>query len=653
QAGFSARTKYCAEISESDDGAHVVLAGWLQNIRYLSYDVNFLILRDTTGTVQLLYRDVDLQGPHQFDLISCPLESVVLVEGTVKARPPKEKRPGSGGQVEVIVHKYTLLNPADRELPFYPAQVVNLPSSEFRNTFRYLELRRQEVGDNIRKRSKVTRVIRDVLDNQGFLDVETPILLNSTAEGAREFLVPTRLHRLGEAGTPVVHMQGEPPRIPTFYALAQSPQQPKQLLICSGAVEKYYQFARCFRDEDGRKDRQPEFTQLDLEMAFVSWAAEEREFERNWRIGGVEVKEVIESIVRRIWKDVEDVDLPEAFRVITYQEAMTKYGSDKPDTRIPLEIVDITALLPLEYQEELLRAPAFQGRAIDCLHIPLGSQFQVQGMDRLLEQIDPQGKRIVGPVVFTEDNFLQWFPRHPRVKFHDESLIRELNLKLDLRFGDTLFFSWRDELHSGGATPLGALRLALAERARTLGTYIPPKEPHFLWVTEFPLFGKYEEKDSLVGGEWSSTHHPFTAPMAEDMELLEMGLSPMLGKVRGQHYDLVLNGVEIGGGSVRIHDAKLQEWIMREILKLSEDEVGRFSHLLQALRSGAPPHGGIALGFDRLMSILCDTPSIREVIAFPKTADGRDPVFGSPSTLLQGVLRPYGLAYALKSKFRP
>ncbi|KZT58807.1 hypothetical protein CALCODRAFT_228547 [Calocera cornea HHB12733] len=639
--GFLARTRYCGELTESDNGARVVLSGWLQTARKMG-SMAFIALRDYTGNVQLVYRGADLDGPHELDLAEFPPESVILIEGTVQARPSKAKREGAGGQVEVIVRKYTLLNPAERPLPFYPAQVENLPSLEFRNKYRYLELRRHQLANNIRKRSKVTRLIRDVLDNQGFLDVETPILLNSTPEGAREFLVPTRLHPLDKNGVPVAHQRGDPPRTPTFYALAQSPQQPKQLLICSGAVEKYYQFAKCFRDEDGRKDRQPEFTQLDMEMAFVSWAANEQDIDQGWRIGGVEVKTVVEDIVRRVWKETKEVELPEQFRVITYQEAMSKYGSDKPDTRIPLEIIDLTAHLPMEYQEELLRAKPHEGRAVDCIHIPVGSLFAVQEMHELSQKI-AHGNRLVGPLVITEENLVDWFPKHPAVNFRNESLIRGLNEKLNVAIGDILFFSWRDAVHSGAMTPLGALRIALADRAQRQGSYVPSKEPHFLWVTEFPLFAKDEEKADLVGGEWASSHHPFTAPMAEDMELLMLGDGHLLEKVRGQHYDLVLNGVEIGGGSVRIHDASLQEYIMRNILRLDDNQVSRFGHLLQALRSGAPPHGGLALGFDRLMSLLCDTPSIREVIAFPKTADGRDPLFGSPSPTQNKTLVPYGL----------
>jgi len=440
---------------------------------------------------------------------------------------------------------------------------------------------------------------------------------------------------------PLTHGAGQIPKAaPTFYALAQSPQQPKQLLICSGAVEKYYQFARCFRDEDGRKDRQPEFTQLDMEMAFVSWAAREPEIQRGWRIGGAEVKNVVEDIIRRIWKDVEGVELPEVFRVITYHEAMTNYGSDKPDTRIPLEIVDLTTLMTMEYQEELNRSAPTQ-RAVDCLRIPRGSPFAITQ-----EEIQPLLRQYPGVISVTvaEDNHTGWLPDSDWVKFGNPSLIRHLNKSLDIEVGDQLLLCWRDNVHSGGQTQLGAVRLSLAERAQAAGTYTPPKEPHFLWVTEFPLFTRDEEKADLVGGEWSSSHHPFTAPMAEDLELLMMGESPYLGEVRGQHYDLVLNGVEIGGGSVRIHDAKLQEFVMEEILRLDQKQVGRFDHLLQALRSGAPPHAGIALGFDRLMSLLCNTPSIREVIAFPKTSDGRDPLFGSPSVTRKAVLRQYGLA---------
>ncbi|EJT97643.1 hypothetical protein DACRYDRAFT_119305 [Dacryopinax primogenitus] len=602
--------------------------------------MSFIILRDYTGTIQLVYRSADLDMPHELDLAELPPESIISIEGTVQARPSKARKEGARGQVELIVRKFTLLNPAERPLAFYPTQTDNLPSAEFRNKYRYLELRREDLANNIRKRSRVTRVIRNVLDHQGFLDVETPVLLNSTPEGAREFLVPTRLHPLNQQGEAVPHESGDPPSPPTFYALAQSPQQAKQLLICSGAIEKYYQFARCFRDEDGRKDRQPEFTQLDMEMGFVSWAPREHDLVSGWRIGGVEVKDAIEMIIRRIWEEMEGVRLPETFRTITYQEAMTKYGSDKPDTRIPLEIVDLTTLMPMEYQEEIRTAKTEQCRAVDCLRIPRESPFATRDLRFLGKKPNSEIQRIT----ISEDNLMSWLPDHPQVRFgNNTDLMRDLNNSLSLEVGDHLFLWWRDDYHSGGSTPLGSLRLALAEQAEKLGKYTPPKEPHFLWVTEFPLFTKDVEKADLVGGEWSSSHHPFTAPMPEDIDVLMMGESRHLKKVRGQHYDLVLNGMEIGGGSVRIHDAVLQEFIMEEILKLNKPTMARFNHLLQSLRSGAPPHAGIALGFDRLMSILCNTPSIREVIAFPKTAEGRDPLFGSPSPAREGVLGMYGI----------
>ncbi|THG97655.1 hypothetical protein EW026_g4383 [Hermanssonia centrifuga] len=457
------------------------------------------------------------------------------------------------------------------------------PHEDLRLRYRYLDLRRPVLSNNLHKRSKVAHIVRSTLHDNDFVEVETPILLKSTPEGAREFLVPTRLSSTANARSS---------SHPLFYALPQSPQQPKQLLIASGAVDRYYQIARCFRDEDGRKDRQPEFTQIDLEMAWVSWGNQYAADAGVWRIGGKEVKEVIETLIRRIWSTIEGVELPEEFRVMTYAEAMNRFGSDKPDVRFGLEA-------RLSQTDDIVEALVDAPR----------QQYSLSGSAGLLSDYDVQ---------------------------------RAVANAIELQKGDTIWVAKRSRIPQGGSTTLGRLRLSLSAIAQSLGTLSLPTDPHFLWVTEFPLFTRADsDKDFLTRGRWGSSHHPFTAPMWEDIEKMYSG---QVYEVRGQHYDLVLNGTEIGGGSVRVHDANMQEYIFSEILQLSNSERSSFDHLLHALRCGAPPHGGIALGFDRLMAILCKAESIRDVIAFPKTGAGTDLLFRSPAPASSpDILQQYGI----------
>ncbi|KAI3596727.1 aspartyl-trna synthetase [Moniliophthora roreri] len=461
-----------------------------------------------------------------------------------------------------------------------------------------------------------------------FVEVETPVLLRSSVEGAREFLVPTRTG-------PLEH--------PSFFALQQSPQQPKQLLIASGAVDRYFQLAKCFRDEDGRKDRQPEFTQIDLELAYVSWGptdAAQTTWTNTWRIGGAEVRKTVESMVKRIWKEVENVELPPEFQVMTYHEAMSRFGSDKPDTRFGLEIIDITENLPAVDRMEF----ETNKEILECIVVSKSNTPDFVQASRKCER-DPA----VEPFNISEKNLSHWLlrskilgrlsrgPSNPS----EDSAINEINKKLQLSIGDTVWLARRSKTPKGGSTALGRQRLNLFEYALGSGALKLPEDPHFLWITEFPLFTRSDDdKEFLAKGRWTSTHHPFTAPMWQDIEAMYNG---DIESVRGQHYDLVLNGVEIGGGSVRVHDAAMQEYIFTNILKLNDEEKAPFQHLLHALQCGAPPHGGMALGFDRLMSILCKTASIRDVIAFPKTSVGTDLLFKTPAPVAPDVLGQYSL----------
>ncbi|KAG8747913.1 hypothetical protein FRC10_010532 [Ceratobasidium sp. 414] len=582
----------------------------------VSKHVSFFTLKDGEGQTQLLFRSPksDLPEPSH-KLEDVPVESVVLVEGKVVARPGSAKRADTPtGDVEVHVDKYTVLNTATK-LPFRSDERFGLANEQLRATHRYLDLRRDSLTKNLKTRSKVAHITRNYLHDLDFTEVETPILLKSTPEGAREFLVPAR-----------PPSSNNPTTDPLFYALPQSPQQPKQLLVCSGAIDKYYQIARCFRDEDGRKDRQPEFTQIDIEMAFVGWG-DTVGVGDGWNIGGREVKDVVEGLIRRIWKEVKGVELDKHFRVMRYADAMAKYGSDKPDTRFNLEefrpeIKPVLHLLPEPVQQHLAESK----QLFECLVVRKRDSEFTKASQTVMAEPNTHC------ITMTETNLDLWVSDISNDLGTDCAGLSKI---LGLQPGDR-----------GGSTPLGRQRLAIKDLAEQTGAYTAPTTPHFLWVTEFPLFTSADsDKEFLARGRLSSSHHPFTAPMAEDVEKLMNGQAQ---EVRGQHYDLVLNGIEIGGGSVRVHDPALQRFIFEQALQLLPAETASFDHLLSALSAGAPPHGGLAIGFDRLIAVLCGATSIRDVIAFPKTAGGTDPLFKSPGKVESEVLRGLGLTVAGK-----
>ncbi|KAG9119035.1 hypothetical protein FRC07_006162, partial [Ceratobasidium sp. 392] len=615
---YPSRTHSCGSLSIENAGEHVVLAGWIQPARAVSKHLTFFTLKDGDGQTQLLVRPPQSESPRLSQrLEDVPVESVILVEGKVIARPGSAKRTdASTGEVEVHVDKYTVLNAATK-LPFRSDERFELANEQLRATHRYLDLRRDSLTKNVKTRSKVAHITRSYLHDLDFTEVETPILLKSTPEGAREFLVPTR-----------PSSSGDPTNDPLFYALPQSPQQPKQLLVCSGAVDKYYQIARCFRDEDGRKDRQPEFTQIDMEMAFVGWG-DAVDVGDGWRIGGREVKNVVEGLVGSIWKEIKGIELDKRFPVMRYEDAMAKYGSDKPDTRFALEIQPVTSVLPQQIRQHLAESQ----RLLECLVVRKDNLEFIAASQSVTAEANAH------LVTITENNIDSW------VSDISSSLGTEcanLSRSLNLQPGDQVWASLRSSnLDMGGSTSLGRQRLAIKDLAEQNGAYTPPTTPHFLWVTEFPLFTSADsDKEFLARGRLSSSHHPFTAPMAEDVDKL---LDGRAREVRGQHYDLVLNGIEIGGGSVRVHDPALQRFIFEKVLQLSLTETASFDHLLSALSAGAPPHGGLAIGFDRLVAVLCDATSIRDVIAFPKTAGGTDQLFKSPGKVESEVLKSLGL----------
>ncbi|THH18550.1 hypothetical protein EW146_g2434 [Bondarzewia mesenterica] len=451
------------------------LAGSSPNGDYsspISDSLDFLTqMSDSFGTTQLVVLPQSAQGESEVltALSDVPVESTVLIEGEVTLRPEKQRRPEPAGDVEVQVKKFTLLNPADRNMPFLPSDTQNLANEDLRMQYRYLDLRRSELSANLRKRSHVAHVVRTVLNERDFLEVETPVLLKSTPEGAREFLVPTRQ----TASSRKPHDLSNPD--PLFYALPQSPQQPKQLLMCSGGVDRYYQLARCFRDEDGRKDRQPEFTQVDMEMAFVSWGPTPTDAERGWRIGGTEVREVIEDIMKAIWAKVEHVELPDRFRVMTYGEAMRRFGSDKPDTRFGLEVADVKEVLP----DETLTALRDARETIECLVVRASDDSAFISAARECHTGGAAER-----VIITEDNAASWLRDSQTVRLvtDDEQLQNDVtdSAGLTVSPGDIVWLSKRRDPPEGGSTVLGRQRLIIAETAQALGKSLIYPNPHLI-----------------------------------------------------------------------------------------------------------------------------------------------------------------------------
>ncbi|WFC97068.1 aspartate--tRNA ligase [Malassezia brasiliensis] len=646
------RTHRCGELHAAHVGERVVLGGWMRTPRKISKQLAFVPLQDASGVVQLKLGDAQDERALEA-LCDLPVESVVSVHGTVQPRAAGAQNADMPtGAIEVVVDAWQLLNAADASLPFYATQChpdAPLPKETLRARYRYLDLRRAALGENIRRRSRVAHAARCFLHDRHFTEIETPVLLRSTPEGAREFLVPTR----GAADAP-----------PSFYALQQSPQQPKQLLMASGVCDAYFQFAKCFRDEDGRKDRQPEFTQLDLEMSFVRGA--EHAPTGAWHIGGTEVRDTTEGLVRAMWAAAgrSVAELPSgAFPVYSYADVMQRYGSDKPDVRFGLAITDLAPAV----------APGTPTHALDvlvCPHyaLPHGTlKLSQKQIEQALVGKDGQRSRVEHFKADAEQvqalaERLWHKSRHVAQVRHAApadavpapfaSALATALASANVFAGASplarlprcdVFVAARPLPVDGGSTEMGDVRLRLGAALAAQYTDVVRATPEILWVTEFPLFTHADaDKDEAAHGRWASTHHPFTAPAAEDVDRLVAALrggrppADVVASIRGQHYDLVLNGHEIAGGSVRIHDARLQEAVLRSVLELTPDETQRFAHLLHALRSGAPPHAGIALGFDRLMALLCDTSSIRDVMAFPKSTAGADPLFASPAALEEG-----------------
>lgn len=575
------RTHYCGDMGKTYVGQTVTLNGWVNRRRDLG-QVIFVDLRDRSGIVQVVL-DPEVLGPEQFALAErLRSEYVISVQGKVMDRPEGQVNVNmKTGEVELHVSKLVILSEA-KTPPFHIHQADDVDES-LRLKYRYLHLRSKELQDTIMLRHRTVAAVRSYLDGQGFLDIETPILIRSTPEGARDYIVPSRVH------------PGE------FYALPQSPQLFKQLLMIGG-FDRYYQIARCFRDEDLRAERQPEFTQIDVEMSFV-----DRE----------DVMNIMEAMIVHVLAEVKGVKIDIPIPRLSYQEAMDRFGSDKPDTRFGMEIGDVTK--HLTQSEFRVFADAVRaGHVIRGINVKGGATFTRRQIDQLSEQAVAMGAK--GLMWFSlEENQV----RSPIAKFLSDAEMQAIQAELDGDVGDLLLLvagPW--DLVS---EVLGRLRLALGKE---LGL-IDDDLYNLLWVVDWPLL-VYDEE----AGRYMAAHHPFTAPLDEDIDLLEQ--DP--GKARAKAYDLVLNGVELGGGSIRITDRKLQERMFAALGFTMEEAHDQFGYFLEAFEYGAPPHGGIAFGLDRLVMLLAKRSSIRDVIAFPKTISASDLMIEAPSRVHQKQL---------------
>ncbi|CAK6476342.1 aspartate--tRNA ligase [Peribacillus simplex] len=586
------RTYFNGEVTEAAIGEKVTLKGWVQKRRDLG-GVIFIDLRDRSGVVQVVFNP-DISADALATAEKIRNEYVLDIQGTVIKRDEANFNPNvTTGTIEVQAENVTILNEA-KTPPFIIDERTDV-SEDIRLKYRYLDLRRPAMFETLKMRNKTTKAIRDYLDGEGFLDIETPILTKSTPEGARDYLVPSRVH------------EGE------FYALPQSPQIFKQLLMVSG-FERYYQIARCFRDEDLRADRQPEFTQIDIETSFMSQE---------------DIINTAENMMAKVMKDVKGLDVTLPFPRMTYNEAMSRYGSDKPDTRFGMELKDVSEIVK-DSDFKVFTGAVASGGQVKAIVVKEGNaDYSRKDIDGLAEFAAIYGAKGLAWLKVEEDGV-----KGPIAKFFAEDQ-QQLVSELEAEVGDLILFV--ADKKGIVADALGALRIKLGKE-RGL---IDQSKFNFLWVTDWPLL-EYDEEE----GRYYAAHHPFTMPFREDMDKLESDPA----SVRAQAYDLVLNGYELGGGSLRIFERDVQEKMFK-VLGFSEEEANaQFGFLMDAFEYGTPPHGGIALGLDRMVMLLAGRTNLRDTIAFPKTASASDLLVDAPSTVSDKQLAELNLRLAALKK---